>query len=55
MAVKPIPDGYHTVTPYLAIRNAAAALEFYKKRGYEAVGAVFQEAGIEQIEMVKRL
>ena len=31
MPVKPIPDGYHTATPYLIIRNAAAALEFYKK------------------------
>jgi PhnB protein len=31
MAVKPIPDGYHTVTPYLVIKNAAAALDFYKK------------------------
>ena len=29
--VKPIPDGYHTVTPYLIINGAAAALEFYKK------------------------
>jgi PhnB protein len=36
MAVKPIPDGYHTVTPYLTVRNGAAALEFYKK----AFGAV---------------
>jgi PhnB protein len=31
MAVKPIPDGYHTVTPYLIVNDAAAALEFYKK------------------------
>ena len=31
MAVKPIPDGYHSVTPYLIFDNAAAALEFYKK------------------------
>ena len=31
------------------------ALEFYKKRGYEPVGAVFQEAGIEHLEMQKRL
>jgi PhnB protein len=31
MAVKPIPDGYHTVTPYLIVKGAAAALEFYKK------------------------
>ncbi len=29
--VKAIPDGYHTATPYLTIRNAAAALDFYKK------------------------
>jgi len=31
MAVKPIPDGYHTVTPYLIVNGAAAAIEFYKK------------------------
>src|SRR6188474_1094001 len=29
--VSPIPEGYHTVTPYLIIKGAAAALEFYKK------------------------
>jgi PhnB protein len=29
--VKPIPDGYHSVTPYLIIRGAARALEFYKQ------------------------
>jgi len=31
MPVKPIPDGYHTATPYLVINGAAAAIEFYKK------------------------
>ncbi len=31
MAVKPVPDGYHSVTPYLIISGAARALEFYKK------------------------
>jgi PhnB protein len=31
MAVKPIPDGYHSVTPYLIIGGAARALEFYKR------------------------
>ena len=31
MAVKPIPDGYHSVTPYLIIDGAARALEFYAK------------------------
>jgi PhnB protein len=29
--VKAIPAGHRTVTPYLAIKNAAKALEFYKK------------------------
>ncbi len=31
MATKPIPDGYHTATPYLIVKGAARALEFYKK------------------------
>ena len=30
MIVKPIPDGYHTLTPYLMIDGAAEAIEFYK-------------------------
>jgi PhnB protein len=29
--VKPIPEGYHSVTPYLIVKNAADAIEFYKK------------------------
>jgi PhnB protein len=29
--VKPIPDGARTVTPYLRVRGAAQAIEFYKK------------------------
>ena len=29
--VKPVPDGYHTVTPYLIVSDAARAIEFYKK------------------------
>ena len=29
--VKPIPDGYHSVTPYLVVTGAADAIEFYKK------------------------
>src|SRR6202790_3607022 len=28
---KPIPDGYHSVTPYLIVKEAARAIEFYKK------------------------
>jgi PhnB protein len=30
MAVKPIPDGYHAVTPYLIVQGAAQAIDFYK-------------------------
>src|ERR1051325_2033190 len=28
--VKPIPDGYHSLTPYLIVDGAAEALEYYK-------------------------
>src|ERR1700752_5333501 len=35
MAVKAIPDGYHSVTAYLIVNGAASALDFYK----EAFGA----------------
>lgn len=30
-AVKAVPDGYHTVTPYLIVRGGAAAVDFYRK------------------------
>jgi PhnB protein len=29
--VKPIPDGFHSVTPYLTVKGAAQAIDFYKK------------------------
>jgi PhnB protein len=31
MATKPIPDGYRTATPYLIVKGAADAIEFYKR------------------------
>jgi PhnB protein len=31
MAAKPIPDGYNTATPYLIVKGAAEAIEFYKR------------------------
>ena len=31
MSVQPIPEGYHTLTPYLIVKGAAQAIEFYKK------------------------
>ena len=33
---KPIPDGFHTLSPHLIVQDAAKAIEFYKK----AFGAV---------------
>src|SRR5437868_135517 len=43
MAAKPIPDGYHTVTPYLIVQNGVAALDFYK-RAFNAVELFRMEA-----------
>ena len=35
---KPVPDGYHTVTPYLTVKNASEAIDFYKRAfGAEAI------------------
>jgi PhnB protein len=36
MTVKPIPDGYHSITPYLILDNATGALDYYKR----AFGAI---------------
>jgi PhnB protein len=29
--VKPIPEGFHTLTPHITVRDAAGAIDFYKK------------------------
>lgn len=31
MAVNPMPDGYHSVTPYVIVDDAAAAIDFYQR------------------------
>jgi len=31
MTVSPIPDGYHSIIPYLCVKGAAEAIEFYKR------------------------
>ncbi len=36
MTVKPIPDGYHSITPYLIVHDAVAAIDYYKR----AFGAI---------------
>ncbi len=52
--VKPIPDGYHTVTPYLIVREAAQLIEFVKQafeatetfRGTGSAGGIHAEVRI---------
>jgi len=43
MAVKPIPEGYHTVTPYLVVEGAAKLIDFLKQ-AFDAT-EVFRMAG----------
>jgi PhnB protein len=43
MAVKPVPDGYHSVTPYLTVDDAAAAIEYYKS-AFDATERVRMDA-----------
>ena len=42
-AVKPVPEGFHTITPHIVVKGAARAIEFYAK----AFGA--QEHGRHQM------
>jgi len=40
MTVKPVPDGFHTVTPYLVVRDVAGLMDFLR----DAFGARIKEA-----------
>jgi PhnB protein len=53
MGTKPIPEGYHTITPYLAVDDASAAIEFYKKAfgATETVRMPGPEGGIAHAEL----
>jgi PhnB protein len=42
MSVKAIPDGYHSITPYLTCRDAARAIEFYQ----QAFGATLKGGAV---------
>jgi PhnB protein len=44
MAVQAIPEGYHTVTPYLIVKGAAKAIEYYQK-AFGAVECYRMESG----------
>ena len=46
MAVSPVPDGYHTVTPYLVCQQVEPIIEFAKKAfGAEINGCLKNEDG----------
>lgn len=52
MSVKPIPDGAEGVAPYLICRNAAAAIDFYKRAfGAEEVLRIGHEGMVGHAEM----
>ena len=46
VAVKPIPEGYHSITPYLTVRYADQAIDFYRKAfGAEELGRMLGPDG----------
>jgi PhnB protein len=50
--VKPIPDGYEGITPYLICKNAEGAIEFYKKAfGAEEILRIGQPGMVGHAEM----
>ena len=50
--VKPIPDGYEGITPYLICRNASEAMEFYTRAfGAEELYRIEHEGKIGHAEM----
>jgi PhnB protein len=53
MSVKPIPEGYHSITPYLGIHKAAEAIDFYKKAfgATEVMRLAMPDGGIGHAEL----
>ena len=43
--VKPVPDGYHTVTPYLTVPGLAKTIEFLKQAFGAEVGDIMERPG----------
>jgi PhnB protein len=47
---KPVPDGYHTATPYLIVKDAASAIEFYE-RAFGATERVAPDGKVKRAEI----
>ena len=46
VAVKPIPEGYHSITPMLTVRGADRAIDFYRRAfGAEELGRMHSPDG----------
>ena len=44
--VKPIPEGFNTLTPYLVVKNAKEAIEFYRKAFGAEVACIHEIPGV---------
>src|SRR5262245_24912415 len=56
MPVKPIPEGYHTITAQLSLDRAADAIEFYKKAvGAEETGRAMHPSGTRVWHCARRI
>jgi PhnB protein len=45
-SIRPIPEGFHVITPYLTVRDAKAAVAFYQKAfGAKEVGRITMPSG----------
>lgn len=46
MAVNPIPEGYHTITPFLVVKDARKLIEFMKKAFDAEVKHISENDGV---------
>lgn len=54
--VKAVPDGFHTITPHLIVKNAKAAIDFYQKAfGAELVGEIAYVPGGKVMHAMMRI
>lgn len=50
MAVKPVPEGYHSITPFLTVRGADRAIDFYRRAfGAKEIGRPSYSGGRRRI------
>src|SRR3954449_5854499 len=46
MAVKPVPEGYHTLTPFMTVKDCTRAIDFYQQAfGAQARGVAKDPSG----------